>query len=93
MSVQVPVSPGSVFSWKAGPGRIESTIPRVGPPRLIAWTGTTLGIKAIHFWHLEPRNGGTFVRTEESYRDLSLASFGVRSKRSLTERLPTGSGT
>jgi hypothetical protein len=30
----------------------------------------TLGIRAIHFWWLEPRDGGTFVRTEESYEGL-----------------------
>jgi len=67
MSMQGPVAEGSVFRWKAGPGTITSTIQRVEPPRLIAWTGKTLGIRAIHFWHLEPRDGKTFVRTEESY--------------------------
>ncbi|MGH3110343.1 MAG: hypothetical protein ACRDQT_05430 [Gaiellaceae bacterium] len=40
------------------------------PPQLIAWTGRTLGIDAIHFYRLEPRDGGTFVRTEESYEGL-----------------------
>lgn len=40
---------GAQFRWKAGPGTITSTIRRVEPPRLIAWTGETLGIKAIHF--------------------------------------------
>lgn len=67
LSIQGPVAPGSVFEWKAGPGTITSTIQRVEPPRLIAWTGKTLGIDAIHFWHLEPRDGKTFVRTQESY--------------------------
>jgi hypothetical protein len=70
MSVEGPVDEGTVFRWKAGPGTIESTIRRVEPPRLIAWTGKTLGIKAIHFWHLEPRNSGTRVRSEESYEGL-----------------------
>ena len=67
MSVEGPVSPGTVFRWKAGPGTITSTIQQVDPPRLIAWTGKTLGIHAIHFWYLEPRDGATHVRTEESY--------------------------
>jgi uncharacterized protein YndB with AHSA1/START domain len=70
MTLQGDVVPGSVFRWKAGPGTITSTIQRVERPRLIAWTGKTLGIKAIHFWHFEPRNGKTFVRTEESYDGL-----------------------
>jgi hypothetical protein len=34
---------------------------------LIAWTGRTFGINAIHFSHFEARDGGTFVRTEEPY--------------------------
>ena len=70
MSMEGPVSPGTVFRWKAGPGTITSTIQQVEPPRQIAWTGRTLGIDAIHFWYLEPRDGATLVRTEESYEGL-----------------------
>jgi uncharacterized protein YndB with AHSA1/START domain len=67
MAVDGPVAVGTVFRWKSGPGTITSTIQRVEPPRLIAWSGRTFGIRAIHFWHLEPRDGGTLVRTEESF--------------------------
>jgi hypothetical protein len=67
ISVEGPVAEGLVFRWKAGPGTITSTVRLVEPPRRLAWTGKTLGIKAIHFWHLEPREGKAFVRTEESY--------------------------
>jgi hypothetical protein len=59
--------PGSAFRWKAGPGTITSTIQDVDPPRRIAWTGTSFGIKAIHVHTFEPRAGGTLVTTEESY--------------------------
>jgi Polyketide cyclase / dehydrase and lipid transport len=93
MTMQGPVAPGSVFRWKAGPGTIESTIQRVEQPRLIAWTGKTLGIKAIHFWHLEPRDGKTFVRTEESYEGSSPGSSADRSRRRSTELSRTGSAT
>jgi uncharacterized protein YndB with AHSA1/START domain len=68
--VEGPVAAGTVFRWKAGPGTIKSTIQRVERPHLIAWTGRTLGIDAIHFWHFEARDGATFVRTEESYEGL-----------------------
>jgi hypothetical protein len=64
------VAEGSEFRWKAGPGTITSVIRRVEPLRLIGWTGRTLGIRAIHFWWLEPRDGTTFVRTAESYDGL-----------------------
>ncbi len=39
---------GSEFRWKAGPGTIRSTIRDLDPPWRIAWTGTSLGLKAIH---------------------------------------------
>lgn len=70
MSIEGPVAGGTIFRWKAGPGTITSKIERVEPPRLIAWTGHTFGINAIHFWHFEARDSATFVRTEESYEGL-----------------------
>jgi len=70
VSAEGDVAEGSVFRWKAGPGTVTSTIRRVDQPWLIAWTGRTLGIKAIHVWRLEARDGKTLVRTEESYDGL-----------------------
>ncbi len=70
VTIEGPAVEGTTFRWKAGPSTIRSTIVRVDPPRLIAWTGSTLGIKAIHVWRLEPKNGATLVRTEESYDGL-----------------------
>ena len=64
-SLQDPSSDG-----RQDPGRISSRIERVEPPLLIAWTGNTLGIKAIHVWRLKAQNGSTLVRTEESYDGL-----------------------
>jgi hypothetical protein len=90
MSVEGPVASGTVFRWKAGRGTITSTIRRVEPPRLIAWSGKTLGIKAIHFWHLEPRNGSTFVRTEESYEGLVTRLFRGPIQKTLDKALADG---
>ena len=59
----------------AGPGTITSTIRNVEAPRLIAWTGKTLSINAIHEYRLEPRDGQTSVRTEESYEGLIARLF------------------
>jgi uncharacterized protein YndB with AHSA1/START domain len=67
VSVEGGIEEGSKFRWKAGPGTIKSTIKDVEKPWRIAWTGTSLGIKAIHVHTFEPRDEGTFVRTEESY--------------------------
>jgi hypothetical protein len=90
MSVQGPIAEGSVFRWKAGPGAITSTIRRVEPPRLIAWTGETFGIKAIHFWYFEARNGRTFVRTEESYDGLVARLFRRPLQKTLDRALADG---
>jgi len=65
-----PVEPGTVFRWKAGPSRLTSTLQVVDPPREIAWTGTTMGIKAVHVFRFEARDGGTRANSEESWEGL-----------------------
>ena len=90
MSMQGAVAPGSTFRWKAGPGTITSRIERVEPPRLIAWTGKTLGIRAIHFYWLEPRDGKTFVRTKESYEGLVASLLRSPLRKTLDRALADG---
>ena len=75
MSFDGPLAPGSEFRWKAGPGTIVSTLEQVEPPRHVTWRGRTMSIKAIHEWRLEPRDGGTFVETEESFTGLLAQLF------------------
>ena len=58
---------GATFRWKAGRSTIGSTVVHLDAPRLIAWTGQTFGIRAVHVWHLTSTNGRTLARTEESY--------------------------
>ena len=74
MAFDGPLAPGSTFRWKAGPGTIVSKLDRVEPPRYVSWHGKTLTIDAYHEWWLEPRDGGTHVRTEETFSGL-LASI------------------
>lgn len=57
---------GSIFRWKANGLSIVSTIRELEPERHIGWTGDSLGMKAVHLWHLEPRDQGTHVSVEES---------------------------
>jgi hypothetical protein len=70
MSFPGPLAPETEFRWKAGPGTILSKLDRIEPPRYISWHGRTLTIDAYHEWWLEPRDGGTHVRTEESFYGL-----------------------
>jgi uncharacterized protein YndB with AHSA1/START domain len=92
MDLQGAVAEGSQFRWKAGPGTITSTIQRVDPPRLIAWTGKTLGIDAIHEYRLEPRDGKTLVQTEESYEGLVARLFRGPLQKTLGSALEEGLG-
>jgi uncharacterized protein YndB with AHSA1/START domain len=90
VSVQGGVDEGTEFQWKAGPGTITSTIQDVDPPRRIAWTGKTFGISAVHVHTLEPRDGRTLVRTEESYDGLVARLFHGRLQRTLDGALQSG---
>jgi uncharacterized protein YndB with AHSA1/START domain len=62
-----PLQVGTVFRWKAGPSTLRSTLQVVDPPREIGWTGTTMGIRAVHVFRFEASNGGTLARSEESW--------------------------
>ena len=50
-----PVAVGSVFRWKSGASSLTSTLQVVDRPNEIAWTGTTMGIKAIHVFRCDLR--------------------------------------
>ncbi len=78
-----PLAPGSHFRWKAGPWRITSTLQSVEPPHRIEWTGVTFGIKAIHVYEFEQRDGTTTVRSAESWDGLLVRLL----RRSLTKSL------
>jgi uncharacterized protein YndB with AHSA1/START domain len=69
-SLAGPLATGTQFRWKAGPGTITSTLQSVEPPRVIAWTGKTFGIKAIHVHRLELQGDTTIVTSEESWDGL-----------------------
>jgi uncharacterized protein YndB with AHSA1/START domain len=89
-SMRGGLAEGSEFRWTAGPTTITSTIRQVRPPRLISWTGRTLGIDAVHVYALEARDGTTIVRTEESYDGLVARLFGGRLQKTLDSALANG---
>ena len=90
VTVEEGLAEGSRFRWKAGPGTIRSTIRDVEKPRRIAWTGTVFGIKAVHVHTFEPRDGGTLVRTEESYDGVVARVFHRRLQATLDSALQSG---
>jgi uncharacterized protein YndB with AHSA1/START domain len=68
ISIDGPVQPGTVFRWKSGPGTIVSELQTVDPPHTISWTGKTMSIRAFHVWSLEPRDGKTIVKSDETFQ-------------------------
>ena len=90
MSVKGPVAIGSTFRWKAGPGTITSTIQRLEPPRLVAWSGKTMGITAVDVFRLERRDGTTLVREEESWDGLVARVLRRSLQRTLDRSLESG---
>ena len=85
-----PVAEGTTFRWRAGPGTITSTIRRVEAPRVLAWTGSTFTIKAIHVWKLEPADGRTRVRLEESWHGLLATLFRGSFRKTVQKAVDTG---
>jgi hypothetical protein len=87
MSVDGPVAPGTTFRWKAGPGTLTSTVQKIDRPTAIGWTGTTMGIRAVHVWRFEPREHGTVVHTVESWDGLLARLLRGRMQRTLQRSL------
>lgn len=90
VSIVSPIAEGSTFRWKAGPGTITSLVEHLNRPRLIAWSGKTLGIRAFHIWSLDEHNGTTLVRTEESYDGLVARLLRRSLQRTLDAALADG---
>lgn len=61
------LSPGARFRWKAAAAKITSTVETVERPTLIAWSGRTVGVRAVHRHTLAAAPGGTAVSSEESW--------------------------
>lgn len=70
------VEVGADFSWNIDGTTINSTIRQIIPNELISWTGSAMGIKAIHVWRFEEAEGNqTIVTTEESMQGFFTLFF------------------
>ena len=69
-----PLAVGSLFRWKSGSASLTSVLRSVDRPRELGWTGSTMGVKAVHVFRFDPHEDGTLVRSEESWRGI-LASL------------------
>jgi uncharacterized protein YndB with AHSA1/START domain len=83
VTLQGPVQSGTLFRWKSGPATLTSALQVVDPPREIAWTGTTMGIKAVHVFRFQANDDGTLARSEESWEGLIASLLKGYSRRTL----------
>jgi uncharacterized protein YndB with AHSA1/START domain len=83
VELQGPVQEGTVFRWKSGPSTLTSTLQVVDPPHQIAWTGTTMGIKAVHVFRFQANDVGTLARSEESWEGLIASLLKGYSRKTL----------
>ena len=84
------LEPGTQFQWKTGLGNIISVLQNVEPPRLLAWTGKTMGINAIHIWKINVVDSKTIVETEESWEGLVSRAMHGRMQEMLESSLNSG---
>jgi hypothetical protein len=57
----------------------------VDPPHQLAWMGTTMGIRAVHVFRLQPSEDGTLARSEESWEGLPARLLKGYSRRTLDQ--------
>ena len=87
VTLQGPVQPGTGFRWKSGPSTLTSTLQVVDPPQEIGWTGRTMGIKAVHVFRFQGRDGGTLAHSEESWEGVLASLLKGYSRRSLDKAI------
>ncbi len=83
---------GRDLSLEGRAGHDHLPLEHLDRPRLIVWSGRTLGIRAIHVWRLEARNGKTLARTEESYDGLVARVLRRSLQKMLDTALTDGAG-
>lgn len=69
--------PGGEFRWRAGGVGIHSVLRDVIRPSRLSWTGSSMGLRAIHVWEIEALDGdsASLVRSRESLEGWWLAPF------------------
>ena len=71
--------------WSAGPGKITSVLRSVVQARELGWTGSTMGVHAVHVWRIEATQRGSRVTTEESWSGWTIRFMHKRMEKTLRE--------
>ncbi len=68
------------FEWSLKSTRLKSHFQLVDPPNMLAWTGSSKMVKAIHVWNLEAADSQTIVTVEKSIEGFLIPVFNRQSK-------------
>lgn len=74
---------GTSFVWEANGSKIRSRLEEMDCPHRLVWSGRTFGVRAVHVWEFQEKEGGTLVTTRESFEGVLASLF----KRSLKQKL------
>jgi len=85
-----PLEVGTSFNWVGGGSKIASRLEEIDKPNRLAWSGKTLGIKAVHVWKFRVSEKGTLVHTEESFDGLIVRIFPGVMRKMLNKALDEG---
>lgn len=81
--------PGNTFTWHSGGTRIRSKIHTHIPLSRFGWSGGMPGLRAVHNWILENKDGQTMVKVEESMEGPLARIFRSKLNRTLEKSLIT----
>lgn len=90
MELHGDLKPGTTFVWVANGSTIRSRLEEVKRPERIVWSGRSFGIRAIHVWEFEEKDGGTCVSTRESFEGLLARLLRRSLSRMLAEAVEKG---
>jgi len=74
------VEAGASFDWALKSTHLKSEFQLVEEPTLLAWTGKSKMVKAIHVWNLEAADDQTIVTVEKSIEGFLIPVFNRQSK-------------
>jgi len=74
------VETGASFEWSMKGTHLKSNFQLVEEPTLLAWTGKSKRIRAIHVWNLEDADNQTIVTVEKSIDGFLISIFNRQSK-------------
>ncbi len=82
--------PGTVIKWKVDHVKIKSVLQSVVPCQELSWSGTAIGIKAIHTYELQEANHTTLVKSTVRWSGILPKLLKKQMEKRLEESVSSG---